>query len=138
MTIVFVDGMGGGLAAQVIASLPNYVKENHSVLALGTNALATAKMIKSGLSKGATGESAICFSVGNADIIIGPIGIIIPNSMLGELTPQIATTIASCKAKKILIPLIQGHVEIVGLENKPMSHLVKETIAKLEEYIGGK
>lgn len=138
MTIVFVDGMGGGLAAQVISSLPTYIKENHFVLALGTNALATAKMVKSGLCKGATGENAICFSVQDADVIIGPIGIIIPNSMFGELTPNIATTIASSKAKKILIPLVQGHVEIVGLENKPMNHLIKETITKLEEYIGGK
>ena len=83
MKIVFIDGMGGGMAAQVISHLPKKIFEQADVVGLGTNSLATAAMLKAGVKRGATGENAICFSVGEADIIVGPIGIIIPNTMMG-------------------------------------------------------
>ncbi|MEG1914663.1 MAG: DUF3842 family protein [Acidaminococcaceae bacterium] len=131
--IAFVDGMGGGLAAQVINQLAKQVPREVEIIGLGTNAAATAAMVKAGADKGATGENAICFSVQNADLIVGPIGIVLPNAMLGEISPQIATAIASAKGKKILIPVSQNHVQIVGLENKSLTHLVKETVAQILE-----
>lgn len=136
MKIVFVDGMGGGLAAQVINLLTKKLDDKFEIIGVGTNALATASMLKAGVKKGATGENAICFTVQTADIIVGPIGIVIPNSMMGEISPRIAEQIASAKGKKILIPVNQNHFEIVGLEAKPLAMLVKTTVARILEVIG--
>lgn len=131
MRIAVVDGMGGGLAAQIVSQMINKLPENIEIIGLGTNALATAAMIKAGVKRGATGENAICVSVQTVDIIVGPIGIILPNAMMGEITPKIAETIASANAKKVLLPINQNHFEIVGVESKPMAVLVKETISKI-------
>jgi hypothetical protein len=125
--------MGGGLAAQVIAQLPRKLMEQAEIIALGTNSLATAAMLKAGLKKGATGENAICFSVADADIIVGPIGIIIPNTMMGEISPKIAEAVSSAKGKKILIPVSQSHVEIVGITNGSMAALIKKAIERIGE-----
>ena len=134
--IVFIDGMGGGLAAQVISQLPRKIFEEADIIGLGTNSLATAAMLKAGVKKGATGENAICFSVANADIIIGPIGIIIPNTMMGEISPKIAETVASAPGKMVLIPVNQSHVEIVGLTSCSMATLIKEAIERIKELCG--
>lgn len=133
LKIAFIDGMGGGLAAQVIAQLPRKLMEQAEIIALGTNSLATAAMLKAGLKKGATGENAICFSVADADIIVGPIGIIIPNTMMGEISPKIAEAVSSAKGKKILIPVSQSHVEIVGITNGSMAALIKKAIERIGE-----
>lgn len=126
MRIAVIDGMGGGLAAQIVSQLVSKLPDNIEIIGLGTNSLATAAMIKAGVKRGATGENAICVSAKTADIIVGPIGIIIPNAMMGEVTPKIAEAIASVKAKKILLPVNQTHFEIIGVESKSMATLVKE------------
>ena len=131
MRIAFIDGMGGGLAAQVISQLTKQIDDQTEIIGLGTNSLATAAMMKAGVKRGATGENAICFSVGSADIIVGPIGIIIPNTMMGEISPKIAEAVASAMGKKVLIPVNQSHVEIIGLANRPMAVLVKETVERI-------
>ena len=133
MKIVFIDGMGGGMAAQVISHLPKKIFEQADVVGLGTNSLATAAMLKAGVKRGATGENAICFSVGEADIIVGPIGIIIPNTMMGEISPKIAEAVASARCKKILLPVNQNHVEIIGLANSPMAMLIKDATERIPQ-----
>ncbi|SMB92666.1 protein of unknown function [Desulfonispora thiosulfatigenes DSM 11270] len=128
MKIAVVDGMGGGMGAQIVQGLVKGIGEKAEIWALGTNAMATSSMIKAGANKGATGENAIKVSIKEVDIIIGPLGIIMPNSMMGEITPFISETIASSKCRKILIPVNQAHVELVGYESKPLGELIKETI----------
>lgn len=128
MKIAVVDGMGGGMGAQIVQGLVKGLGEKAEVWALGTNAMATTSMIKAGAKKGATGENAIKISINEADIIIGPLGIIIPNSMMGEITPFISEEIASSKCRKILIPVNQPHFELVGFKSKPLGELIKETI----------
>ena len=135
MKIAVIDGMGGGIGSQVAARLKSVLREQDTLIALGTNAIATGGMIKSGAHTGATGENAIIVTAPTADIVIGPVGIIIPNSLLGEITPAIATAIASCKAVKILVPLAQPHVELVGLEARPLSATLDAVAARVLELL---
>lgn len=128
MRIAVIDGMGGGLGAQITQVLAKELKGKAEIWALGTNAIATAGMVKAGAQKGASGENAIRVSLQNADIIIGPLGIIVPNAMMGEITPQIAEIIASSNCRKILLPVNQPHVELVGFSSRPLNELIKEAI----------
>lgn len=128
MRICVVDGQGGGIGATVIKRLKEMYHEEHEIIALGTNAIATAQMLKARANKGATGENAIIRTVITADIIIGPIAIILANSMMGELTPRMAEAISSASALKLLLPLTQERIEIVGLKPEPLPHLVEQIV----------
>ncbi len=138
MRVVFIDGMGGGLMAQVISQTAGRLPDDVELIGLGTNALATAAMLKAGLKRGATGENAVCVTAQTADVIVGPIGIVLPNSMLGEITPQMAAAVAQSRARKLLLPVNQNHFEIIGMDNKPMSQLVKEAADKIAEICGSR
>lgn len=122
--ICVIDGQGGGIGSIIIKKLKCIFKESIEIIALGTNAIATTQMLKARANCGASGENAIMQSIKNADIIIGPISIIMANSMMGEVTPQIAEAAASSKAKKILLPVTQENIEIVGLDYIPLPHLI--------------
>jgi hypothetical protein len=135
MIIAVIDGMGGGLGAQLITSLTAQIGLKAEVIALGSNALATNAMVRAGASRGATGENAILVSLRKADIVAGPIGIVMANSMMGEITPQIAAAVSSCDARKILLPVNQSHVEIVGLESRPMTVVIREAVSRMLEMV---
>lgn len=133
MIIAVIDGMGGGIGAQVVESLraefPSYI----DIYALGTNAIATSAMMKSHANKGATGENAIVVSSKKANIIIAPISVIIPNSMMGEVTSRISEAISDSEALKILLPMMPENIELVGLENKPLALLIKDSIKLIKK-----
>lgn len=133
MIIAVVDGMGGGLGAQLVTQLTAQLGPKAEVIALGTNALATNNMVRAGAARGATGENAVVVSVAKADIVTGPIGIIIANAMMGEITPKIAEALAGCDAKKILLPVSQSHFEIVGLESRPLGLTIKDAVSRIVE-----
>lgn len=133
MIIMVVDGQGGGIGAAIIKGLRNNIRSNSDILALGTNSIATSRMMKSGANKGATGENAIVRTCPRVDVIIGPLAIIISNSMMGEVTSGMTEAICSCKAKKILIPLTQESVEIVGVAGEPLPHLVDQAVKMIKE-----
>ncbi len=136
MNIAVVDGMGGGIGSQIISLLRQDLPSDIKIYALGTNSAATSNMMKEKANKGATGESAITFAVNKVDVIVGSVGIIIPNSMLGEITPTIATAIASCNAKKILIPIIDNEdITLLGIEKKPLFLAIKDAIEKIKELL---
>jgi len=126
--ICVIDSQGGGIGSAAIKKLRECFEESIEIIALGTNAIATAQMLKAKANKGASGENAIIQTVGKVDVIIGPIGIIIANSMMGEVTPGIASAVASSSARKMLIPLTQENVEIVGLISMPLPHLIEELV----------
>jgi len=126
--IAIVDGQGGGIGKAIIERFRQAFGEEHEILALGTNALATALMLKTGANEGATGENAIVFNASRVDVIVGSIGIIAANSMLGELTPAMAQAIAESPAKKILIPLNKCNIQVVGAKNSPLPHCIDEMI----------
>ena len=138
MRIVFIDGMGGGLVAQVISQAAGRLPADTELIGLGTNALATAAMLKAGLKRVATGENAVCVTAQTADIIVGPIGIVLPNAMLGEVTPRMAEAVASSRARKLLLPVSQSHFEFIGVENKSIGVLVKEAAEKIVEIASNK
>lgn len=133
MIIMVIDGQGGGIGAEIIKGLRKELIPGLEILALGTNSNATSRMMKAGANKGATGENAIVITSGRADVIIGPLAIIISNSMMGEVTPRMTEAICSSYARKILIPLTQENVRIIGLSGEPLPHLVDQAIKVIKE-----
>jgi hypothetical protein len=128
--ICVIDGQGGGIGSITIKKLRERYGENLEIIALGTNAIATAQMLKAKANRGASGENAIVHTVKHVDLIIGPIGIIMANAMMGEVTPKMAEAISSSQAKKVLIPLTQENINIVGVPSLPLPQLVDELIEK--------
>ena len=126
--ICVIDGQGGGIGSTIIKKIKQLFQETVEIIALGTNAIATAQMLKAMANRGASGENAIIQTVKKVDIIIGPVGIIIANAMMGEVTPKIAKAVANSPAKKILIPLTQENIEIVGISSAPLPHLIEDLI----------
>ena len=114
MMIMVVDGQGGGIGKALIEKLLPILTEDITLIAVGTNSQATANMLKAGHLSGATGENAIVYNAKQADLIVGSIGIIAANSMLGELSPKMAQAISQSNAIKILIPLNMCNLRIVG------------------------
>lgn len=128
MRIAVIDGQGGGIGKAVVSKLRQAFEDRIEIVALGTNALATALMLKSGANEGATGENAIVFNAFKVDIIIGPVAIICANSLLGELTLLMAKAIAESPAKKVLIPLNRCNLIVAGVETKPLPHYIDDAI----------
>jgi NAD(P)-dependent dehydrogenase (short-subunit alcohol dehydrogenase family) len=134
--ICVVDGQGGGIGAVLIRRLREVYREEHVVIALGTNAVATAQMMKARANRGASGENAIIRTVPQVDVILGSISIVLANAMMGEVTPGIAEAIASAAAPKILLPLTRELVEIVGIVQEPLPHQVEKAVTvRLQEVI---
>ncbi|GHV61951.1 hypothetical protein AGMMS49587_07460 [Spirochaetia bacterium] len=134
-TIVIVDGMGGGIGVQLIGKLKEVIGEGDEIIALGTNAVATERMVKAGAGRGATGENAIRVSVGSADFILGPIGIVIGNSMMGEITPVMAEAILAAPGERILLPMQQDHFFIAGLEQLPLAKMTDRAVEIFKERL---
>lgn len=128
-----IDGQGGGIGSTVIKGLRDKFGNDLEIYALGTNSIATSKMMKSGANRGATGENAIIQTCRQVDVIIGPLAILLANSMMGEVTPKMAEELCSCRARKIIIPLIQEHLDIVGITGEPLPHMVQKAVNLIKE-----
>jgi len=126
--ICVIDGQGGGIGSAAIKKLRIVFEESVEIIALGTNAIATAQMLRAGANRGASGENAIVQTVSRADAIVGPISIIMAHAMMGEITPKAAEAIVCAPAKKVLIPLSQENIDIVGLPSTPLPHLLDALI----------
>jgi len=136
MDICVIDGQGGGIGSIIIKKLKEAFQESVEIIALGTNAIATAQMLKARANRGASGENAIVRTVGQADVIVGPVGIVLAHAMMGEVTPAMAEAVAASRARKFLIPISQENVEIVGLTPTPLPPLIETLIEKhLKELI---
>ena len=133
MVIMVMDGQGGGIGAEIIKGLRHEFGSGLEILALGTNATATSRMMKAGANKGAAGENAIVRTALRADIIMGPLAVIISNSMMGEVTAKMTEAICASDASKILIPLTQENVLIIGVRGEPLPHLVEQAIKAIKE-----
>ena len=137
--VVVIDGQGGGIGSTIIKKLRKGYSEQIEIIALGTNAVATANMLKAGANRGASGQNAIVQTSRHADMIVGPISIVMANAMLGELTPSMAEAITSSSARKILIPLSQENVVVVGVSSNPLPKLIEMMLAEnLAELASGK
>lgn len=127
--------MGGGIGAQIIAKLRKDGPSGASILALGTNAVAAQRMVDAGAERGASGENAFRVTLPKADFILGPLGVALPDAMMGEVTPEMARAVMSSPARKLLLPLSQQHVEIVGLAQRNVADLVAEAVAELARLL---
>lgn len=131
-----VDGQGGGIGSAVIRKIKEIYGENVDITALGTNAIATAQMLKARANRGASGENAIVRTVRKMDVIVGPIAIVMAHAMMGEVTPRMAEAVALCPARKLLIPISQENIEVVGVSPAPLPHLIETLItAHLSRYL---
>ena len=128
MRIAVIDGQGGGIGKAIVERLKQTFEDNIEIVALGTNSMATSLMLKAGADEGATGENAVIHNSGNVDIILGPIGIICANSLLGELTPLMAKAIAESPAKKVLIPVSRCNITVAGVETKGIPHYIDDAV----------
>ena len=136
LKIAVVDGQGGGIGSLIVKRLRDEFGDAIEIFALGTNATATSAMMKSRSNKGATGENAIVWNANRANIIIGPLSIVLPNAMFGELTPKMAEAIASSDAKKILLPLNQEGIDVIGVEKEPLPHMLEKIIETVRQEMG--
>jgi uncharacterized membrane protein len=134
-TIVVVDGMGGGIGVQLVSRLREAVGEDVEIIALGTNAVAVERMVKAGAHRGAAGENAILQSVRLGSLIIGPIGIIIGNSMMGEITCPMADAILAAPGERILLPLQNSHLTLAGLEGLPLAKMIERAVDLAKERL---
>ena len=135
MKLMVMDGQGGGIGGAIIKALRESIGNDLVILALGTNSIATSRMMKAGANRGATGENSIVRTSRMVDVIIGPIGIVMANSMMGEVTPQMAVAVGSSGAEKILVPLTQEKVRIIGVSGEPLPHLVDRAVAIIREMV---
>ncbi|WP_102398947.1 DUF3842 family protein [Haloimpatiens massiliensis] len=131
MRVAVIDGLGGGLGKVIIEKIRQQFKEGFEIIALGTNSLATSNMIKGGAHAAATGENSIKVMSSEVDVIVGPIAMLVANSMMGEITPVMSEAIASSKAKKIILPLNRCNVITVGTRQLSMNQMVNLVIEEL-------
>ena len=135
MKIVVIDGQGGGLGKQVESAIQTNFGSKAEVVAIGTNAVATQAMLKAGADISATGENPLKVNVKDADVIIGPIGIVIANSLFGEVTAKMAKAVGKSQAKRLLIPVNLCSNIVIGVNNLSLNVMVNGVIAELEKLI---
>ena len=134
MEVLIIDGQGGGLGRQLVAAV-KALCPRMTVLAVGTNSAATAAMLRAGADQAATGENSVVVAAGRADVIIGPLGIVIADSMLGEITPVMAAAAGQSEAKRILLPVGQCDNIIAGVRDMPMAKMVQEAVELLAGWV---
>ena len=130
MNILVIDGQGGQLGSQLVKTILQQMKEA-KVMAVGTNAIATAAMLKAGAHQASTGENPVVVACRKADVIIGPIGIVIADAMFGEVTPKMAVTVAQADAVRILLPVNKCDNLVAGVPDLSMSTLIDDVMVKL-------
>lgn len=135
MRVLVIDGQGGGLGRQIVAAVKEKFPEAE-VLAAGANSAATNAMLRAGADQAATGENAVRVACRRADVILGPVGIVISDAMMGEITPAMALAVGQSQAKRILLPVGQCDNIVVGVSDMPMAKMVQEAAGLLAQWIG--
>ena len=134
--VLVIDGQGGGLGRQLVSALAAACPEAE-LTAVGTNSLAANAMLKAGASRAATGENAVVVNCRRADVIVGPIGIVIADALLGEITPAMAAAVCQSGAKRVLVPINHCENYVVGVPDQPVSQLVAAAAQKVKELCSG-
>ena len=130
MKIVVIDGQGGRLGGLLVERVKARLPQAR-VYALGTNTAATAAMLKAGADFGATGENPVVRNVMDADGVLGPVGVVVANAILGEVTPAMAEAVGSCRAKKLLVPMNSCGVVVAGVEELPLPAYAAQAVEAL-------
>ena len=135
--VLVIDGQGGGLGRQLVAAIAAGCPEAE-LTAVGTNSLAANAMLKAGAARAATGENAVVVNCRHADVIVGPIGIVIADALLGEITPAMAAAVCQSSAKRVLVPINHCENYVVGVPEQPVSQLVAAAAQKVKALCEGK
>ena len=133
MNIMVIDGQGGRMGKSIVEQMKRTFPVDE-ILAIGTNSIATAAMLKAGADAGATGENPAIVGCRTADLIIGPLGIVIADSLLGEITPAMAAAIGQSRAKKILLPVNRCQHYVVGCRDLPLGELVRMAVELARQF----
>ncbi|MGI5852996.1 MAG: DUF3842 family protein [Bacillota bacterium] len=134
VNILVIDAQGGGIGKQIITAIKQRVL-NAEITAVGTNSAATAAMLKAGAHNAATGENAVVVGCRKADIIVGPIGIVIADALLGEITPKMAQAVGQSKAKRILIPINHCDNVVVGVPDLSIATMIQGVVEQIQRII---
>ena len=135
MTILVIDGQGGAIGSQMVKRLTAEFPEIR-ILAVGTNSIATASMLKSGAVQAATGENAVITCAKRADIIVGPIGIVLADALMGEVTPKMAKAVGKARASRVLIPVSKCDTLVAGVPVSSMSVLIEDAVMNIRGLLG--
>lgn len=133
MRILVIDGQGGGLGKTLVEKL-RAALPSAEIIAVGTNSAATAAMLKGGAALGATGENPVIFNSRRADVIVGPMGMVIPHAMVGEISPAMAEAVGGSGAKLVLIPVSKCCLHVVGVKDQPLPDSVDEAVALIRRF----
>ena len=133
MNILVIDAQGGGIGKQIVSALKKHYPEQY-ITAVGTNSLATSAMLKAGADAAATGENSVIVCSRKADVIIGPVGIVIADALLGEITAAMAAAVGQSPAKRILVPVNHCDNYIVGVTDLSMAKLIEGVVEKVGSY----
>ena len=131
MKILVIDAQGGGIGRQVVGALKRRFPQA-GITAVGTNSAATTAMLKAGADHGATGENAVIVGCRQADVIIGPIGIVVADALYGEITPAMSLAVGQSRAKRILIPVNHCNNVIVGVTDFSIGRLIEGVLEELD------
>jgi len=134
MNVLVIDGQGGQLGGQLIKSLQQHFKSIR-IMAVGTNATATATMLKAGAHQAATGENPVIVACRKADVIIGPIGIVIADSLYGEVTPKMSVAVGQANATRILLPINKCDNIVAGIEDLSVGTILDDVVKKLKNIV---
>ena len=134
MKILIIDGQGGRIGKMLVEKIRQRWPEL-PLIALGTNSIATSTMLRAGADEGATGENPVIYNAGSADVIIGPIGIVLANSLLGEITPAMAAAVAQSDAQKILIPMNRCKSAVAGVLEAPLAEYIELAANLLQKFL---
>lgn len=140
MKVLVLDGQGGRIGKLLVEQLMStglFAENAHTLIAIGTNTIATAAMLKAGAPQGATGENPVAVNCADADVILGPVGIIAANSLLGEVTPRMAYAVATSRARKILIPTGRCSLSIAGTAELPLTDGVRAAASETIRFLSG-
>ena len=137
LLVVVVDGQGGGMGRSLVESIKKKWPKLH-VRAVGTNSLATSAMLRAGADDGATGENAVVFNARQADLLLGPIGILTPNGLLGEVSPAMAGAVGASEAVKILLPSQRCSIRLAAGDPQPLQFYLDQALRLLEEELAAR
>lgn len=138
MKIVVLDGQGGGIGRALVSAIAQRLPEGAELLCVGTNAMATAAMLKAGAQRGATGENSVRWAAEHADVLVAPIALVLKDSMMGEVTGDMAACVGESRAKKILVPTQRCNAYVAGVSDMSMQQLVEDAAQQAVKAITGR
>ena len=134
MIVLVIDGQGGGIGRALVEKLRARAPEME-IWAVGANAIATTSMLKAGATQAATGENAVCVCAGQADVIAGPVGIVLKDAMMGEIPERMANAVAGARAQRVLVPVQRCATYVAGTANQPLQRLLDDATEQIVQMM---